>query len=331
LGSPLVVRRRGSAQDRLVGFGTGATGECSFGGDPFVFGNLNGYMEWIVSFEEVLRDISTVTAARRLPRLRGARQRSQAGLNVEIADFPYPVSISTQRTIGHICGGALISPYHVITAADCVSDSKTTTIKTYTITIGSARIPVDLDDTPEAEVFDVNTTDVILRERKGKLKRDVAIIRLRSKSKFTPAVIPQNSKTMIVLRAVSAFGLLLVRNCCDNGTKLTAIGYGSRSAGSSFSPDLHATRLSFVPFKECKKRTEFRKYPTTSFCSGNEVSEGAMCAGDMGNPVVLAADNYDVLIGIATSEIDSACEMAISQFYKVTYLRNWIKEVVDKD
>lgn len=56
-----------------------------------------------------------------------------------------------------------------------------------------------------------------------------------------------------------------------------------------------------------------------------------MCAGDMGNPVVLAVDGYDVLIGIATPEIDSACETAISQFYKVTYLRNWIKEVIDED
>lgn len=167
-----------------------------------MFGNLNGYMEWIVSFEEVLREISAVTAAMRLPRKRGPQKRSPGGIEVETEDFPYPVSISTQGVIGHVCGGALISPYHVITAADCVSDPKTTTIKDYTITIGSAKIPVDVEDNSEAEIFKVNTTNVILREKSGKTKRDVAIVRLPRKSKFTPVVIAQNSKIVIVLWVV---------------------------------------------------------------------------------------------------------------------------------
>lgn len=97
------------------------------------------------------------------------------------------------------------------------------------------------------------------------------------------------------------------------------------------SSHLHAALMNSMGRGECKSRTLFDDYPKASFCAGHEVTQGALCSGDQGSPIVLASGaGYEILIGIATNEIDDDCSSAIAQFYKIGFLMRWIKRELKK-
>jgi len=106
------------------------------------------------------------------------------------------------------------------------------------------------------------------------------------------------------------------------------LGRGALTEGGT-SSHLHAVLMDFMGRRECRNRTSFENYPTASFCAGHEVTQGALCSGDQGNPIVYASGvGYEVLIGITTNEIDDDCSAAIAQFYRIGFLMRWIRSVL---
>eukprot|EP00210_Caulerpa_lentillifera_P000926 g896.t1 len=324
MGSPLVLHSEDRTHDVLVGFVTGATGECSYRDDPFVFGNITGYMEWILKQEDVMKDISVAAVNRRLKETpveeRSPEQsrmpvpRLAAGVNVEATKFTYPVSISEFYGTRHKCGGALIHPYYVLTTTNCVYDPTRPNSRPipFIITIGSTYIPTR--DSVDYEVMPVDTSNVIRHfNRRG--RAGIALVRLPRRSSFKPVKLP----TKVPDPEVYA-----------DDTMLLVLGWGLRTEHVE-NTQLQAVRMSYISRGNCKRRTQFRSYQRASFCAGHEISQGASCRGDQGNPIVFPGVEYDVLLGIATHEVSAKCRAAISQFYRIPYLIRWIKGQIEDE
>lgn len=242
--------------------------------------------------------------------------RIKDGEEVPRGRFPYFVSLRSLGTVVHFCGGVLIEPDVVVTAAHCV-DSLASTQSGVSEPIAVIS-PHGINDEESEGAEVISTVKTVVHENwiPGNFENgyDIAILFLK-----TPSIHPP---LQLAPKDVPGFG-----------QKLTAPGFGGIT-GAKFSPTLRqATNLDFVPNQNCNRPEVYDgKIKDNMICALDLLGQDT-CQGDSGGPLLIANKNanadLDRLVGIVSFGPRPCGTGSIPGVYtRVSSFSDWIKDVV---
>ncbi|XP_044259427.1 trypsin delta-like isoform X2 [Tribolium madens] len=213
-----------------------------------------------------------------------------------IEDNPWQVSLEAFGI--HNCGGSIISPNTIITAAHCI-DGVISLF--YEVVSGTADL---LQNTTRSKV-----KEAIVHENYDNLSHDVALIILTENLTFSDTT-----------QAVP-----LANEEPSDGDNVTVSGWGILNEGDIITPNiLHSVNVTIVGRDECTldySNIDGAYIDDTMVCAG--VSEGGKdaCSGDSGGPLI----KNGVLVGIVSWGLGCALPEYPGVYTNVASVREWIR------
>ncbi|PSN46002.1 hypothetical protein C0J52_06353 [Blattella germanica] len=248
----------------------------------------------------------------------------------QVGEFPWHIGIYRISNGGPIqqCGGSLINPTTVVTAAHCFWNEQLAKVNDkseYVITAG--KYYRDWNNKDE-EMQERNVSDIIVhdeyRGRPGLFRSDIAIVKLDVAVHLTWAVLP----------VCVDFNNEYERFQLTNGKLGSIVGWGVTEKNEP-SEALVTTQLPFVDFTTCWDSVPetFRPYLTKDkFCAGYK-NGTSVCPGDSGGG--LAFENNErfylrgiVSIGVEPERGKKCFTNQYTAFTKVSDFLPWIEPYV---
>uniref|UniRef100_A0A3Q3J304 Peptidase S1 domain-containing protein n=1 Tax=Monopterus albus TaxID=43700 RepID=A0A3Q3J304_MONAL len=233
------------------------------------------------------------------------------GTVAKIGRWPWQVSLHFRST--HVCGGVLIAPDFVVTAAHCfpsLLDLVVSQWKVYAGVVSQVKLPQPylVKKILLNTNFNNNTKDA-----------DIALLKLSSPvvfdDKAQPACLP------------------IFNQQFNEGTTCWTTGFGTTVAGTyTASNDLMEVNVNIIDTQECNKPHIYGGAVTKSMlCAGDLKGGKDSCQGDSGGPLVCMQDNRWYLVGI-TSWGDGCGEKNKPGVYtKITSVLPWIASSMQQE
>lgn len=200
----------------------------------------------------------------------------------------------------HYCGGSIIAPFYVLTAAHCTNRQNASRLQ---IRVGSSYKNAGGDVHHVAEIiqhpnYTSSTTDF-----------DYAIVKVATEIVFSdsvnPIVLPEETDDLEV------------------GTKCTVSGWGNTKNVMEPTNRLRATEVPVVDKTTCDDAyKEYYGITERMVCAGYDEGGKDSCQGDSGGPLV----HEGVLHGVVSWGKGCAEKGFPGVYAKVAAVRSWIKE-----
>lgn len=244
------------------------------------------------------------------PRLEPVFEPKIVGGNDSTVDaYPWMAGLldrgEDDRFFAQFCGGALIHPYWVLTAAHCVEDATPGEID---VLIGA----VDLGDPNDGERIAV--AEIIMHPDFDPISfdGDAALLRLATPS--TAPVLRVNSDSLVEMPGLIA----------------TVIGWGALDeAGNNFPEVLQEAQLPLVDFSTANAIWEDTLTPNM-IAAGN-LSQGGVdsCSGDSGGPLLVRDfDGVWTLAGLTSFGDGCAQPNSPGIYTRVSQIRPWLLNII---
>ncbi|XP_030640923.1 elastase 2 like [Chanos chanos] len=192
--------------------------------------------------------------------------RVVGGVDVRAHSWPWQISLqyTSSGNWYHTCGGTLISKDWVLTAAHCISTSRT-----YRVYLGKN----SLQQANEAGSVAIPAAKIIVHEKWNSyfIRNDIALIKLQSSVTFSDTIQPA---------CLPAAGYVL-----PNNAPCYVTGWGRIYTGGPLADILQQALLPVVDYATCSQYDWWGSQVTTSMvCAGGDgVVSG--CNGDSGGPL----------------------------------------------
>lgn len=234
------------------------------------------------------------------------------GQEAEPGEIPFQAFLIERRPNSGSaqCGGSLIRPTWVFTAAHCIRTEGGTT-------------EVRLGGTDRTRMSYSQVADLrIVHENFGitPAENDVGLVRLPMPATMGPDI-------SLVSLAQESIGSL-------DGVLLRASGFGNIQNGGPSSRYLLKVQLVGISNEECRQ-TFGRRIKNSTLCANWSTEEGqSVCQGDSGGPLTLIREGQKpVVVGVASfvqSASRGGCESASPQaFARASSFRSWAEETMD--
>jgi trypsin len=218
------------------------------------------------------------------------------GYQPHSSQWPWIAAILNKTRTGtdwdrHFCGGTLVSPTVVLTAAHCVSkNGVVTSASSLQVALGKRKLSA-----PGGEHIDVSAVAVHPSYGSSGHRFDVALLYLRQASAMPPAALLASSVAI------------------PRGTSATVMGWGALYKDGPSPDDLQAVDLAIWSDSDCagagytleqQQRHASSYDPQTMICACDFSSGKISCYGDSGGPVmVLDGAGTWRLIGVVSFDV----------------------------
>ena len=230
------------------------------------------------------------------------------GTPIDISQAPWQVAVTVRETFRpgnalqrQFCGGTLVAPNMVITAAHCIFNESGTgfNLAPADISVVSGRTVLSSaqgQEIPVANYFffvDTATGLPLYNPQNGAF--DVAVFQLGSASASPPV-------KLVGLDETSLWSF---------GRQLTVSGWGATSEGGQGSDTLLAAEIYSLKDSNCRDSFQGAFDTRTSFCAGLLSGARDSCQGDSGGPLVaLTADGTSRLVGNVQAGVGCARQLS---------------------
>jgi len=204
-----------------------------------------------------------------------------------------------------LCGGSLIAPRVVLTAAHCVTDSGGTPTAPAPLRAVIGRTDLDA---PGGEVIQVTQVVVDPEYRPRRFTHDAALLLLATPSAAVPA---QLADASVALR---------------EGQRGQVMGWGLTRENGMVSPRLLSASLPLWSNARCLSTYGFIHEPALMLCAAARRGGRDTCQGDSGGPLMVRAAGTWRLVGIVSFGIGCARPGIPTNFAWASspFLRSWI-------
>lgn len=243
---------------------------------------------------------------------RAVGTRIVGGSNAKPGAWPWQVTMDyTGHFAPHWCGGSIVTPYWIITAAHCFVYGIDP--KEYTIVAGEY-------DLNAVEGYEQNMTiDKIIKHPKYDALHnhdyDVAMIKLKNPIQYNTHVRP----------------VCLAKTEFDIGTNCFISGWGHTEEGGEIPQILQQAQVPLVSRDACQEAYADLGYTITTRMRCAGYYEGAIdaCQGDSGGPLVCQSNNKWFLMGAISWGIGCARKKRYGVYADMMDLKFWVQKTIN--
>jgi secreted trypsin-like serine protease len=227
-----------------------------------------------------------------------AKPLIMGGSVVPVGEKTYTVGLRRSAAGESFCGGSLITPSHVLTAAHCLGMFKYVSVGSHYLQGSMDGERVAIKNQTRHPSYDAKTSSF-----------DYGIIELET---------PVTSYAPIKMLTTDPYTLA--------GSIATVMGWGTTLFSGPKSKDLLRVDVPILTETACENSVLKGRLTPSMFCAGGEAERDA-CGEDSGGPLIVEQTTGDVLVGVVSWGFQCGIEGKPSVYSKVSKVKSWIQEL----
>ncbi|XP_068597590.1 plasminogen activator, urokinase a [Brachionichthys hirsutus] len=234
------------------------------------------------------------------------------GTFASVASHPWIAAIF-HKSKGFLCGGSLIAPCWVVTAAHCFDDEEKIKIQDLSVYLGKNAINETDADKEQSFIVEKH---IIHQKYKSNYNNDIALLKIKSRD------------GECALRSAS------VRTVCfppyhtklPAGIQCSIAGFGrERHMAWHFSQYLKEAKVKMISQADCRNESHYGDLITKNmFCAGSPNWSVDSCQGDSGGPLACDVSGRMFLFGVVSWGDGCASRNKPGVYTQVTNYNKWI-------